>query len=295
MDWDSLRYLLAIHREGSLNKASAALGVAHTTVSRRIRALEDQLQVRLFDRTPEGFWPTAAGRELIDVASVFEGELLAAEGRVLGRDARLVGRLRVSTLDFVFERFSDVFSSFCQRYPSVELVLSAENRDVSLTRREADVALRLSNDPHQHLVGRRVGRVEFAVYASEALLARVGSDAGYADFPWIGRDPRTPSPSMNAWMEEHATGADVVFSTDGSAMVLRRAIAAGLGVQFLPCFYASTVPGLKRIGPVHEEFGLDLWLLTLAELRGNHRVQAFMDHVGQCLTAMRDVLDGTHP
>lgn len=292
MDWESLRYVLAVARRGSLNQAATSLGVTHTTVGRRIRGLEGDLRVRLFDRTPEGFVPTAAGQELVRLAAAFEDEVLAAEGRVLGRDTKLGGRLRVSTLDFVYERFVGAFSSFCEHHPSVELTISAENRDVSLARREADVALRLSNAPPEHLVGRRVGRVEFAVYGSVELVERIGADASYGAYPWLGRDPHRPSSWMREWMKRHAPNARIACCVDSSAMVLRRSIAAGIGVQFLPCFYADTLPGLKRIGPIHRELGRDLWLLTLAELRRNHRVRSFIEHMGEALKSSRRTLEG---
>src|SRR5688572_19421908 len=99
MDWNELRYVLAIARDRTLLRAAATLGVAHTTIGRRLKTLEDQLGVRLFDRTPEGLIPTAAGRDLAAVAEHVEGEVLSAEGRVLGRDAKLRGTLRVSTVD----------------------------------------------------------------------------------------------------------------------------------------------------------------------------------------------------
>lgn len=121
VDWDDLRYVLAITRDGSLVRAAAHLGVAHTTVGRRVKTLEDQLGVRLFDRTPEGFIPTAAGEDLAKVAERIEGEVLSAEGRMLGRDARLRGPLRVSTADILFHGFESTFASFVARFPSVDL------------------------------------------------------------------------------------------------------------------------------------------------------------------------------
>ncbi|MBX2799615.1 MAG: LysR family transcriptional regulator [Myxococcales bacterium] len=292
MNWDDLRFHLALARQRSLSGAASALGVTHTTVARRLRASEVSLGVRLFDRTPEGFVATSAGAELVAVAERMEEEVLVAEGRVLGGDARLSGMLRASTLDFVFDTFHDVFSSFVQRFPRIRLTLTTETREVSLARRETDVALRLSNTPAEHLVGRRLGRVGFAVYASESLVRQRGRRAGYGAFPWIGRDPRLGGVRLDAWLERNAPGAQVVLRLDGSAMALRRAVQAGLGAHVLPCFYGDATPGLARLGPVHREFGRDLWLVTLRELRETARVRVFSDHVVERFAGMRELLGG---
>ena len=89
MDWDDLRYVLAIARQGNLSRAASCLGVTRTTVGRRLRAIESGLGVRLFDRTPEGFSPTAAGQDMCEVADEMEADVLSLEGRVLGRDVQL--------------------------------------------------------------------------------------------------------------------------------------------------------------------------------------------------------------
>src|SRR5689334_14747142 len=112
MDWDDLRYVLAISRDRTLSRAAVSLGASHTTVGRRVRALELKLGVRLFDQTPDGFMPTAAGQDIAEVAERMEGDMLSLEGRVLGRDARLQGRLRVATMDILFRRYHAAFSSF---------------------------------------------------------------------------------------------------------------------------------------------------------------------------------------
>src|SRR6478609_5407604 len=147
MDWDDLRYVLAIHREKSLSRAAATLGVTRTTVGRRLKEVEARLGVRLFDRNEEGLAATATGDELAAAAMRIEEEIHLTEGRVLGRDAELRGRLRVSTLDFIFAGFPDVFASFVQRYPGVDVTVGVTNERVSLIRREADIALRLGNSP----------------------------------------------------------------------------------------------------------------------------------------------------
>ena len=179
MNWETLRYILAVHREHTLQGAARALGVTHTTVGRRIRKCEAQLGVRVFDRTPEGLFATAPGAELVVVAERLETEISAAESRVFAGDAQLSGPLRVSIIDWSYHLFHDVFRSFLARYPKIDLTVNATLDQVSLTRREADVVIRLTDAPPENLFGRRLGKVEFAVYASDELVRKVGEGAPY--------------------------------------------------------------------------------------------------------------------
>jgi len=282
MDWNDLRYLLAAHRARTLVGAAAALGVTHTTVGRRLRAFEDRLGVRLVDRTPDGLYVTPAGQDLVTVAERLEGEVLAAEGRVMGRDTQLSGPLRVSVFDYSFWGFHDAFASFLLRYPNVELTITATLNPVSLIRREADVALRLSNSPTETLIGRQVGEIAYAVYASEALVEATGADATYADYPWIGLDERFQDGQwLDGWLAENAPGAAISVRLDENAILPRQAIQAGMGIFFMPCFEGDAAPGLRRLGPIH--FHRTLWLLTLPELRHTNRVRAFLDHMVDAL------------
>ncbi|UJR82909.1 LysR family transcriptional regulator [Sandaracinus amylolyticus] len=281
VEWDDLRYVLAIARDGTLSRAAARLGVSHTTVARRVRAIEQTLGVRLFDQTPDGFVATAAGRDVASVAERMESDVLSLEGRVLGRDERLQGTLRLATMDILFRRYQGALSSFMTRYPSVELTVVVSDREVSLARREADVAIRMTSAPPEHLVGRRIGRVEFAVYGSKALVEHMGPDATYAEYPWIHWDERLDMRWLDGWLAAHAPGARIAMRVDASSMVMRQAIAAGIGVHFLATFDGDSDPALRRIGPVAPGFERDVWLLTLPDLRSTSRVRAFMDHVAR--------------
>lgn len=279
VDWDDLRYVLAVARERTLSLAAERLGVTHTTVGRRLRAIEERLGVRLFDRTPDAFVPTAAGQDVAEVAERMEGEVLSLEGRVLGRDAQLEGKLRVATMDLLFRRYQAAFASFIARFPGVELTVTSSDTEVSLTRREADAALRMTSSPPEHLVGRKVGRVDFAVYASRALARRVGPDAAYSDYPWLHWDERLGMTWLDEWLARNAPGARVAMRVDFSSVLVRQAVAAGIGVHFLATFEGDGDPELQRIGPVHPEYSRDVWLLTLPDLRSTSRVRAFLDHV----------------
>lgn len=286
LDWDDLRYVLAIFRDRSSSRAGERLGVSHTTVGRRLRAIEEALGVRLFDQTPQGFVPTSAGRDVAEVAERMEAELMSLEGRVLGGDAKLEGKLRVATMDMLFRRYQRAFSDFIARYPSVELTVIASNTEVSFTRRQADVALRMTNTPPEYLVGRKVGRADFAVYGSKELVERMGPGATLDDYPWLAWDEQRPEMRwLDGWLAANAPRARIAMRVDFSMLALREAIEMGIGVHFLACFEGDAEPGLERIGPIDPGHSRDLWLLTLPELRTTNRIRVFMDHMEELIRA----------
>ena len=253
--------------------------MSHTTVGRRLRALEERLGVRLFDATPDGFTLTPAGEDLVAVAERMETDTLSLEGRVLGRDERLTGALRVSAMELVFRIFRASFTSFIARYPGVALTVTTSDNEVSLSRREADVVLRMSNKPPEQLVGRRVGRLQFDAYAARSLVDRIGEDAPLGAYPWIHWDERLDVGWLDAWLAQHAPGASIAMRVDVGAAAMHELIAAGVGVQFLACIDADADPSLVRVGPLDPSASRDLWVLTLPELRDTPRIRAFTDHM----------------
>lgn len=288
MDWDDLRFALALARTGTLSGAAERLAVSHTTVSRRLRALEERVGVTLFDVGPEGYAPTAAGEDLVAVATRMEADTLALEKRVASRDERPAGALRVSVMELVFRAFHGAFASFVAAHPEIALTVTATDDEVSLTRREADVALRLNSAPPEHLVGRRVGSLQFDVYAARSLVERVGRDAPLGEYPWIAWDERLNARWLDAWLAQHAPGARVVLRVDAGAAAMHDLLRAGVGVQFLARVEGDADPSLVCLGPGDPFARRDLWLLTAPELRHTPRVRAFLDHMGDRLRAALD-------
>ena len=278
MNWDDLRFVLALARHGTLSRAAKTLGATHTTVARRMQSIEASLGSRLFDATDAGYTPTAAGQLVVEAAERTEAEMLALEARVLGGDAKLEGKLRVTTMDILFRRYEQVFASFLDRFPGIELTVACSDSEASLTRRDADLALRLTNQPPEHLIGRKVGRVDFAVYACRKLARRFGPKAGLSDLPWLHWDERLGARWLDAWLSANAPGARIAMRVDMSSVALRETIASGIGVHFLACSEGDSDPRLRRIGPVQTSHSRDVWLLTLSELRTASRVRAFIDH-----------------
>jgi DNA-binding transcriptional LysR family regulator len=283
VDWDDLRYALAVARTRTLSGAAAALGVSHTTVGRRLRALEERLGARLFDATPDGFTLTIAGQDLVAVAERMEADTLSLEGRVLGRDERLTGALRVSSMELVFRVFRSAFVSFTERFPGVALTVTTSDDEVSLARREADVVLRLSNKPPEQLVGRRVGRLQFDAYAARSLVERLGEDAPLGAYPWIHWDERLGMDWLDGWLATNAPGATIALRVDVGGAAMHELIAAGVGVQFLACLEGDADPSLVRVGPLDPFASRELWVLTLPELRDTPRIRAFTDHMVESL------------
>lgn len=278
MDWEDYQHLLALARTRTLSEAGVRLGVARTTVARRVAALEQRLGVRLFHREPDGFVLTAAGEELARVAARLEEEVLAGEAQVLGRDMELRGALRVSTLEFLYNRFAGVFHAFIQQYPHVQLTVSATPERASLRRREADVVLRLSDTPSPELVGRRLRRVAFRPYASRALVQRIGEGAPPSAFPWLADDDHDTRPWVDAWLAQHVPGAQIVMRYDGYP-ALRASVRAGIGAHPLAELEAEQDPDLVAIAPLIPVITRDLWALTLPELKTSRRVRALMEHL----------------
>ncbi len=278
MDWDDLRYVLALKRLGTFSAVAQSFGESHSTVGRRLRGIERKLGARLFDQTPEGFVATPAGQDYADAAERVEAEVLALQARVAGRDGRLQGKLRVTTMDILYGLYRDAISAFIERYPGIELTVVVTDNASSLTRREADVALRLTNSPPEDLVGRRIAQLDFAPYASHALVARHGPDATQAGYPWMHLDERSNPQWLDNWLTVHAPQARITMRMEANAATLHQAIASGVGAFFASTAEGDADPRLQRVGPELAGFSQGCWLLTLPELRRTRRVVAFMEH-----------------
>lgn len=299
LDWSDLRYALAIGQGGSLAAAARQLGVNHTTVLRRLDALEARLGARLFERQRQGYQPTEAGALLLEQARRMADQVDEIERRVQGRDRELTGQLRLTTAFVVMEHLlPGPLASFARAYPGIEVEVLENAFMVDLARRspesstswstrQADVALRLSNTVAEHLVGRPLGDVPCKVYAlrgardlpqTETPLATLLKDA-----PWIAFERDARSRVYDRWMRQHLAQSRVRVRVD-----IFNAVAAmlhtGIGVGLLPCFMEDKHPELIAVSEVIPELTVPVWMLTHPDLRDTARVRAFMLHVGDAIS-----------
>jgi len=300
LDWSDLRYALAVGNTGGLAAAARQLGVNHTTVLRRLDALEARLGARLFERARQGYQPTEAGALVLDQARRMADQAEEIERRVAGRDRELTGLLRVTTAFVVMEHLlPQPLADFARTYPGIEVEvvenaflvdLSRRHADESAgwSRREADVALRLSHQVADHLVGRPLGDTHCRVYARRGAPGMPQSVQPMAhllrDAPWVAFERDSQARVYDQWMRQHLANANVRLRVD-----IFNAVAAvlhtGVGVGILPTFMASRHPELVAVSEPIPELGVPVWMLTHPDLRQTARVRAFMQHVGDAVAA----------
>jgi DNA-binding transcriptional LysR family regulator len=287
-DWDDIRFFLALHRHRSLARAGSVLGVDATTVSRRIGDLESKLGARLFDRSARGARLSDAGTRLLARAQRMEDEALAVERDLAGDDQRLDGTVRLTATEMLSTRFIAPFlGSFNKRHPDIVLDLVCTSQDLDLSRREADIALRLSRPKQDDLVVKRLFDIELALYGSVDYLAAHGvpdlaapsvpdhAIVLFADTPGFRRE--------NAWIEARVRGARIATRCDSVSSIYSAAVA-GVGMALLPCHVADAEPGLQRIPVEGAPAPRQVWQAVHRDLHGAARIRAVLDFLGRIFT-----------
>lgn len=289
-NWDDLRVFLAVARTGSLSGAARSLGVNHSTVFRRIAGFEEELGVRLFERLPTGYALTPAGEETLCIVERIEADVATLDRTVIGQDLRLSGTVRLTAIDMLaFWLLPPALLRFRAAYPGIEIDMVVGNETLNLSRRETDIALRIGNTPPETLVGRRVGRLDFAVYGSPDYCAE-HPDSDLTTHDWIGFDQAHAA--LVRRFEEFLPGVQPVIRSNSVACAVRLA-KSGLGLAVLPCAIAGLKDDLVRIAEVPDIFGLDLWLLTHEDLRHTARIRAVLDFLATELTAALSKASGS--
>jgi DNA-binding transcriptional LysR family regulator len=287
IDWDDLRFVLAVADSGSLNRAASTLRVNRTTVLRRINAFERKHGVRLFDRLASGYTLTDAGDEILAAARGFENAIVSIERKLAGQDSRAEGLVRVTTTDTLLASvLATPLATFKQEQPGITLDVTTSNAFANLSKRDADVAIRPAIDPPEFLMGRRVSSVAFAVYAASSL--------DTSSERWIGPDDTLASTSVARWMRSGMPTVRPEIRAD-SLVSMRELCAASAGLAALPCYLGDSDARLVRVRPPVAEMTTALWVLTHPDLARTARVRLLMDHVSAALGRQRPLLEGQRP
>lgn len=281
MNWDDARVFLAVCRESTLRGAARVLGVDQATVGRRIASLEKSLDATLFLRTSEGYALTSLGEAALAAAQNMEASALELQRRIQGLDDRLTGEVRVSTTDSLAVDFIiPAIARLHEQHPGVRVHLDASTQMASLAKREADIAVRNTRPDNPDLIARRIARWPVGLFASQRYVdARGLPEPGTA---FEGHDLVMYQPYLqrkDASVVSEPLNRGRVVSTVGAGLLLRRAIAAGIGLGELPV-YLGEKDGLVRVWPERTRSApYDVWLVTHDDLRHTARVRAVIDAI----------------
>ncbi|TIX92290.1 LysR family transcriptional regulator [Rhizobium sp. P44RR-XXIV] len=277
MEWSDLRIFLAIAREGTLGAAARALGQTQPTMGRRLRALEDAVGQRLFQRTSDGFVLTDEGQAVLAHAERMEEEAIAIGRELAGAETALSGLLRVSCSDwFGVTMLTPVLTEFASLHPKVAVELLTDARLYSLPRREADLVFRIKAFDEPEVVSRRLLHIPYGVYIRKDEVHPVAGDG--AGFRLVLMDTAFGGMPDVAWIEQKLPKASVI-SRSNNREVQARLCAAGVGVAVLPRPLGDATPGVELVDLGEPPPGRDTWIGYHRDMRRMPRLRALMDLV----------------
>ncbi|MPZ09779.1 MAG: LysR family transcriptional regulator [Kiloniellaceae bacterium] len=279
LQWSDLRVVLALGRAPSFSAAARNLGLDQTTVGRRLAALEAALQGRLFLRERGRLLPTALGEAAIARAEEVEAAVLALETAAGESGAAVAGRVRITAVPILVNQLIvPRLPGLLQRFPGLAIDANADSRNLSLSRRETDIALRFARPEGGSELCRRIGSLAFSVYAAK------GAEA--ADRPWVTYEERFLHYPQARWVAANVAPDDLARLRINDAEGLAQAVRSGLGRGVLPDFMAAQDAALVRMSaePVLHR---DLWLLVHPDLRQLPRVAAVLDWLAALPAALQ--------
>jgi len=284
VNWDDLRYFLALARARTVSGAGRDLSVKHTTVARRIAALEARLGTRLFDHLRDGYAMTQAGEDLYQHALNMEEQAHAIDRRVFGLDSQLKGALKLTaSYDVLTRLVIPHLGLFSRAYPAIDLQLLGSSGLMDLSARQADIALRLTAKPPDYLIGKKVLSLRHGIYASEKYLQKQRE----VDDIVVWED----QPGKPDWANQHFPNARVAMRVD-DVNALLACVNHHMGLARMPCFIADLDPTLRRLDLPLKPSTWGVWILTHVDLRATAKVRVCKEFIENVLEQQRDLVEG---
>jgi DNA-binding transcriptional LysR family regulator len=276
-----LEVVLALARVGTLASAGERLALDPSTVFRSIQRIERGLGQRLFERSRTGYLPTEQARVLAGHAEQMEAHLESARSAAQLGPELVSGTVRITTTDTILHGLvAPALKELHSAHPRLAFELDAGNELASLTRRDADIAVRATKRPPQHLVGKHVGPIRMALYAARRGSVRRFDEARLASGDWIAPDDALPEHPSVLWRKRHFPKVTPTYRVNSILTVLEL-VARGLGVGLLPVFLAQGHDGLRALTAPLDECQTELWVLAHPESRHLRRVSAVYGHLSQ--------------
>ncbi len=294
-DWDNLRTFLALAEEGSLTAAARRLRVSHPTIARRIKALEEDLGARLFDRLPDGFRLTEQALELLHDVMQMDKAAESIRRRSAGLSYSHLGTVRISVDETMAAFLACHMADLRENHQCIEFEIAVAHTSANLSRREADLLIRDSVPDLASLVGRRLATFEYAVYGAQRFADLAGSRPGeLTELPWVSFDEEHGGMPGQAWQAALLGDRRPAIRTN-NGIVVAEAIRNASGVGILPCFIGDADDRLVRLTPPIAEIRRDQWLLVHNDLRSVPRVRIVMDALIGLFQRRRAEIEGCLP
>jgi DNA-binding transcriptional LysR family regulator len=289
--WDDLRIILAIGREGSLSGAARALGSSHTTVFRQINNIEKRYATRFFNRAPNGYEMTEAGELAMRIAATIEEEVLDLNRELQGKDLRLQGAIRLTApVGISHYLLMPHLARFYKKHPDINIELLPVHEALELARGEADLAIRVTDDPPQNSIAKKVSDFRMAFYATGAYLKKV-SGRDIIEHDLVLYSHYLEPLAKTIWKNKPLPRPRF---TSNSILTIARAASEGMGTALLPCLIGEKEKKLQRIGKPLESYAAGLWVMTHADLRQTARVKVLMNHLVESLSSEKRYLEGSN-
>jgi len=278
-DWNDFNFFLTVAMQGSLSKAAEKLGVNHSTVFRRINALEDKMGVRLFERLKKGYQLTQAGAEVLESAKSMEEHAHAIQRKLIGKDIQLSGTLKISTTDTIgYYWLPPYVRRFKSRYPDIIMDINIRTRYTDLAKREADIVIPAVNEQPDYMVGRKLVPLTVNLYASSEYTAQNGKPGNITELKnhlFLLPNEELADLPANLWLRKHLPQSAVTTVSDKLSCLYKLA-EQGMGITPLPHYVGDPDPALEMVMELPKSCHHDIWILTHPDLRQTARVMAFM-------------------
>ena len=279
-NWENLKYFNILAQTLNLTEASRILGTTPATVSRRVKSLETDLQAKLFEVTPHGHSLTSTGDNLFQKCLPIEEQMQGVSRQIFGQDLSVSGAIKITTTDTISHTvLPSILEIYQKEFPAIQLELFAKSNFFNLSKREADIAIRPSSNPPENLIGRRLGRIQFNVYASKGYLKKnsiKNLSQNLNSHSFIQLDDSLSHLPSRVWLSNLLGSKKSNITTDGlltSAAMCSR----GLGIAVLPSYFSKYYKDLSVIKKLDEKVGSDFWLLTHKDIRNTLKIRETMD------------------
>lgn len=279
MDWNALKILAQINQSGSMSSAAKALGVNYTTVFRKMEALEQSVGGKLFERGRVQYSPTPLAEELLSPAKEMLAQAEQIQRQIIGKEFLPSGMVKITAPFNIANRsLPRVLKNIRRDYPDIHFQILSSNDEVNLNTRIADIAVRATSSPPQHLLGKKVTTIPWAIYTSQDFAFNNGSAPrleSLSNYPLIGGTGSMLRLPAFQWLEKHHSDAIVYRSDELTAM--SHMAEQGLGIAFLPLDQMREQ--LHQAGIFEPGKTSDLWVLTHPDLRNTKRIRITLDYL----------------